>query len=64
MELVQVRMLDEGPNKNYKKGAIVTVDAARAAHLVEVGSASRTLTTPAPKRKSTEEVKTKWPSMS
>ena len=34
MKLITIRLLSTGPNKNYKKGQIVTVDEARAALLI------------------------------
>jgi hypothetical protein len=35
MGLKTLRMLDSGPNKNYQKGQLVTVDEVRAAILIE-----------------------------
>jgi hypothetical protein len=34
MKLVEIRMLTKGPNGQYRKGQIVTVDEIRAALLV------------------------------
>lgn len=42
-ELVMVRMLTCGPNKNYRKGQTLAVDAQRAAALIDEGHAEEVI---------------------
>lgn len=37
--LVQIRMLTRGPNRQYRKGQVLTVDSERAARLIESNDA-------------------------
>lgn len=47
MHMRELKMLDRGPNKNYRKGSVVTVDDLRAQLLVEGGHAADPETEPA-----------------